>query len=181
MRSLPFSVSLLLSLSMMACQAGDDGEPGPERLTEEEVTSIPEGDAAGTWASGVYVTRTRTVACSGLCRLDTSIGTIDLCEEGEEREHRSELVQEGGRLGVRVDGSDVMPEYQGGLDDDGAFDVGGAHESGDLRYLARVVGDLDEAGTLAGTLTIRADGEPDGSVVRCTAEYDVEGERIDRD
>lgn len=176
--SLPSLGSLCLLVAVVAC--GGDGGSG-DGLERDDVVGLPAGDATGSAASGTYDLEMTIVACGGTCPvLRVGPARIATCDIGDVDYPTFEVVQTDGRLDLDAFGL-VLEKLDGGLDADGSFVVGGwgTRNSGSLAVAILGSGVLAGA-RLTGTALARAVGDVDGQWVDCTAQYELEGDRLDR-
>lgn len=161
-------------LIVAAC--GDDG------LTESDVRDLPPGNATGSALSGTYELEAITVSCSGSCAPVTVFGlVISPCDVGARNEELATVSQSDGALQVDVDDSLWASRLEGGVYDDGSFDIGGVKTElgGAARFISHATGSLDASGTWTGELEIRSVGSFEGQSRDCTAFVEVDGARVD--
>ena len=159
-------LALVALPALAACESGDGD------LDPDAVTTIPPGDATGSGATGTYLLETITTSCEGDCT--TSLGEIvySACDIGTRLDSDAEVTQDGGALVIDVDDSDYVSRLEGGLDADGAFEVGGlrTQQGGEVTITAR------STGTIAGTtLTGGARLLVTGMGLSCRIGVDVTG------
>jgi hypothetical protein len=168
-----FSMVLAAAFTLPACDGNGDGGG----LTPDDVRSIPPGDATGNALSGEYeVTRT-TRACSGRCAATVSGFLVAVCDVGEIVDSRVTVTQTDGDLEVLVD-DDVPALYRGGIQADGAYDLGAyATQNGaTIEITVRSQGTIT-ASSLTGTARSATWGSIEGQSLDCAGEYEVRGLR----
>lgn len=160
----------LLLLTGAGC-GGDD-------LSREVVTSLPAGTAVGTGASGSYTIALTVRSCGGGCRVQVGEHSGSVCEVGETSTETVELIQEDGRLQVRLDLGLVL---RGGIEGDGSFDVGGygggSLAQGQGSLTARAQGAVAAGGQITAQFKALLEGSVYGASIHCRITGDVTGER----
>jgi hypothetical protein len=162
----------LLSSVLVACQEGDE-------LNAESVREVPPGDARGEAASGSYRFESYTARCSGACGPVTSgIFTYHFCDVGDRDGGRAEIVQREGKLRADIDENFAITRYEGGLNADASFELGGygTQNGGQLEFFGHIDGFL-EHGRIDATAEVRMQGTFENSRIDCLAIYEIEGER----
>ncbi len=165
--------ALLVALTTVVAACG-----GPSGLSQDEVSSIPDGDGLGSPLDGLYTVQVRTIECSGSCGPFTvGFFSASVCDVGEVQTEYLTVTQEGGHL--RVDTSDTLSRFEGAAYQDGSFDVGGyvTQFGGDLEITARSVGRIDETGRIDATLRSLTWGEVGGDGADCYGVREVTGTR----
>ncbi len=164
--------TLLGALALLGC--GSDG------LSENDVTNIPPGDAVGMEHAGMYELEAVTVACAGSCAPVNAFGLIiSPCDVGARNNELAEITQVDGSL--QVDLEDVLwaSRLEGGVWNDGSFEVGGIKTElgGQIRFIAHSTGVLS-GGTWTSDLELRSVGTIDDQSRDCTATVEVTGTRL---
>jgi hypothetical protein len=158
---------------------GCSGSGGPS-LGVGDVTSIPNGTATGTAASGTYAVTIAVSSCTGTCTV-TGLGlTVSLCTAGGSSASNIIVVQSGGHLTAQTTAGDSgVASYSGGIDSDGSFDVGGATTNADgedVTVTSEATGSL-EGNVLSATVQTLYSGDASGNPVNCQATTQVSGVR----
>lgn len=155
----------------VAC--GDGG------LSENDVRDLPTGNATGTALSGTYDLEAVTVACSGSCAPVNVFGAIiSPCDVGARNDEVVLVTQADGELQVDVEDNLWASRLEGGIWNDGSFDIGGVKTElgGAARFISRATGFLNESGW-SGEFEVRSVGSFEGQSRDCTAIVEVEGSR----
>ena len=165
-----------LSLALAGCGGESD-------LSSEAVTSIPDGDGTGSARSGSYAIQLNTTSCSGQCpAIDLGWFKLTLCKQGA-RVTGSEIVgQQNGHLEVQINSSAFyVKDLKGGVNKDGAFDVGGVDQQQgkeyDVTITARVNGTISAGGVISGQARAKGSGSAYGDQIACQASYALSGQR----
>lgn len=170
---------VLLPLATAAALTACADDSTDESLSMQSVTEIPEGDAAGTDRSGSYQVDLYTSHCEGKCLAVSDWYTVTFCDVGDRDLESFHAEQDDGAL--QIDGNDdnYVSRYEGGIDADGSFEVGGyaTDAGGAMKSTARVEGSIDEAGVIDAVAEIHVWGSFEGNGVDCYATYEVAGER----
>jgi hypothetical protein len=163
-------------LLALVCAVGCGDDDGG--LDIDEVTNLPPGDADGDAASGTWTFEAYTSACAGVCSAGGGVLTAIFCEVGNRDNASAMVTQDDGALQIDVDDSFFVSRLKGGVDADGAFDVGGygTENGGALGITARLVGAF-EGDAAEGTAELRIVGEAYDDRIDCRASYDVTGTR----
>jgi hypothetical protein len=162
----------LLALALAGCGSSDT-------LTREEVENLPAGDATGTSISGDYELEFYTTACKGMCPLiDMGLYSISLCDVGHTDDASVSVTQTDGRL-VIIGSSLMVQRMEGGLDQDGSFQVGGyaTQSSGSVEVATLSSGSINPQSQLSATAETHAWGAIDQTQVNCTALFEITGQR----
>ncbi len=162
----------LTIIGAMACGGGG--------LSESEVRDLPAGNASGVALSGDYELDAITVDCSGSCTPVDVFGlVISPCDVGDRNEESATVTQSDGVLRVDVEDSLWASRLEGGIWDDGSFDIGGVKTElgGAARFISRATGFLTSDGRWTGELEIRTVGSFEGQSRDCTATVEVDGVR----
>jgi hypothetical protein len=157
----------------LGCGGGHSG------LDRSVVTSLPDGDATGSAASGNFNLDLYTRSCSGDCTY--SVGgatTISVCDVGQRMSATVILTQTDGHLQVDGDSSLIVDRLVGGIYKDGRFSVGGyaTQLGGAVQVTARVDGTL-AGDSLTATAQALGVGSVSGDSIDCLAGFDVTGHR----
>lgn len=164
------------------CDAEDpqqEDEVEDDYLGRNVVSSIPIGDAVGDAFSGDYQARATTVSCVGVCG-PVAVGgtTYTVCERDAETiewitaYQRDGVLQvdldDDGHIGINLDGY-VPVRLHGGIDADGAWDVGGVGNKfgRSLESTARARGTVRPGEPLEGTVEVQTVGVVEGTEVDC--------------
>ncbi|MEM9074061.1 MAG: hypothetical protein AAGE52_36550 [Myxococcota bacterium] len=161
----------LLSGILLACGGGG--------LSAGEVEDLPSGNAIGTDLSGTYELDALTVACSGSCAPIDAFGLfVTLCDVGDRNSDVAVVTQTDGVLRVDVEDNLSISRLEGGIFNDGSFEIGGVKTElgGRARFISRATGFLDADGW-RGELEVRSVGSAEGQSRDCTAIVEVTGER----
>jgi hypothetical protein len=162
---------LVGSLALVVFGAGCD-----DSLSEDAVTSIPAGNASGAALTGEYQLEWTTLECSGICaRLKVSdLESISVCDVGFRQRTTARITQTDGRLQLDVDDSLFAGRLSGGVNQDGAFDVGGIKtEAGQrLTLRSRATGTIDPASG-AGEVRTYSTGRADLPEQRCESRHEL--------
>ena len=173
---LPPLTLALAAVVLPACGDHDDASD----LSMDSVTEIPEGDARGTDRSGTYQVDIYTSHCEGSCLAVADWWTASFCDVGDRDLESFDATQRDGAL--QIDGSDdnYVSRYEGGIDGDGTFEVGGygTEGGGVMKSTARVEGEIADDGHIEAVAEIHVWGSYDGVAVDCYATYEVEGDRL---
>jgi hypothetical protein len=160
--------SLLVLALVLGCGGTDD-------LAPNVVTRLPDGDGAGSAASGAYSIDLYTSVCQGKC----SYGNAQsVCDIGQRTSGTLVMTQSGGHLRAEPQGSAlVLTRLDGGIWKDGRFDVGGlaTQLGGAVTITARAEGTVDGERNLAGQARARAQGSVEGESLDCTATFELSG------
>ncbi|MBN2498429.1 MAG: hypothetical protein JXR96_27815 [Deltaproteobacteria bacterium] len=165
---------LVCALLLGGCGSGDGD------LDKDVVTHLPDGNASGSAASGVYDMEIYTSACEGMCpEIDYGIFVYHLCDVGDRDSTQVLVDQADGHLQVDLDSDQYVTRLAGGIDSDGSFDIGGygTQNSGSVQITARFQGvisgdEFDGQGRMLGKGTV------DQQRIDCTASYEITGTRI---
>ena len=166
----------LLLCTMVAAALGCGGGDGD--LGRDVVTSLPDGTASGTAASGTYDIELYTSACSGRCAANTGVFTVTVCDVGQRSTATMTAAQTDGHLQVdAAEGSLMVTRLVGGINADDSFDVGGygTQNGGTVDVTARARGSM--GATLTGTVEAHAAGSVGSGNLDCRATYDLTGTR----
>ena len=158
----------------LAAACGSDG------LSENDVRDLPLGNASGSALSGTYDLQAITVSCSGSCAPVEVFGLIiSPCDVGARNEEVAVVTQTDGELQVDIEDNLWASRLEGGIWNDGSFDVGGVKTElgGAARFISRATGFLNESGW-TGELEVRSVGSFEGQSRDCTAIVEVEGARF---
>ena len=167
-------LSILRTVLLAGLVPGCDSESAPAeddvQLDRDVVESVPEGDAVGNGFSGSYETVATDQACVGLCGpIATGGTTLLVCSPHAESVEWITTYQEDGALridldddghiGINLDGY-VPVRLNGGIDADGAWDVGGygTKFGGRLESTARIRGTVPEGEPLSATVDLHVFG-----------------------
>ncbi len=165
---------------------------------DPDVESLPDGDAVGSDATGIYQVESQILRCEGVCTYHA--GRPDepndrprpvppatpgdpqtdstLCVIGEVHESTLAVGQANGHLTVEVLENPLMLVFEGGIDESGEFDVvGQAYQNdGALLNRTRVAGTFDDDG-FEGAAVAHLTGAIGADTIDCQITYDVTGER----
>ena len=114
--------ALVMALATASIGCGDGG------LDPFSVTTIPDGNATGTAASGIYDIEIRTVDCDGICAGSSGIFSLSFCDIGDVDQETITITQSDGHLSI--DWDEPISRLEGGLDQSGQYDVGGVGTQG---------------------------------------------------
>jgi hypothetical protein len=146
---------------------------GADALDPDVVTHLPDGDGAGTAASGTYAIDLYTSGCQGRCSYGSG---QSVCDIGQRHAGSLVITQSGGHLRIEPEGTElVLTRLESGIWKDGHFDVGGlaTQLGGNVVITARASGTL--SATLTGQARARAQGKVGGDELDCTASFDLSG------
>ena len=168
--TLRYSLLSAVALTLVACGSSGD-------LSPDAVQGIPAGDALGSAHSGEYSLDLRITECSGACGPFRVSGfLVTLCDVGDTDFMYVDVTQSDGALSIDTD--DLPSRFEGGVDADGRFDVGGyaTQFGGALQITARSQGSI-EGDTLEATLRSRTVGSFEGQSADCIGVREVTGTR----
>lgn len=169
-------VALVWALAALVGCGGDSG------LSRDVVTSLPDGNATGTALSGQYRVTITTTSCAGACPSFQVLGvfTYSICKVGDVDSNETiTTTQTDGHLEVVGDSSLFVQRLVGGVDADGAFDIGGyeAQGEGQVDVTARARGSISQSGLLQATAQARGVGSAEGKSINCVGSYTLSGQR----
>jgi hypothetical protein len=152
---------------------------GDGDLSRQAVTSIPDGNAEGTAHSGSYQVDLYTSSCAGACALRVFDITFSLCSIGQRAEETIAVSQSDGHLRVDGDSNLYVSRLEGGIDQDGSFEVGGyaTQAGGAVEITARVRGSILPAGALVGQALAHGIGSYEGQSIDCHGTYEISGKQ----
>jgi hypothetical protein len=165
------ATALLLCSMAIACGGGE--------LSRSVVTTLPDGNATGSAASGSYLLSVSTTACSGACpTFKVLFFDVVICKVGDQNTATATVKQTEGRL--EVDSTALLVEHlAGGINSDGAFDIGGAEKMSNdaVDVTVRARGTLLSDGQLSTEARAHGVGVVDSTSIDCTATYQIGGSR----
>ena len=169
-------MAAVLAFAALAGCGGDSG------LSRDVVTSLPDGNGAGTALSGQYRVTINTTSCSGECPSFQVLGvfTYSICEVGAVDSNETiTATQTDGHLEVEGDSSLFVQRLVGGVDADGTFDIGGyeAQGEGQVDVTARAEGRITTGGAIQATAQARGVGSAEGKSINCVGSYTLSGQR----
>lgn len=169
--------TLVIWALVVLAGCGDDNG-----LSRDVVTSLPDGNAAGAALSGQYRVTITTTSCSGECPSFQVLGvfTYRICEVGAVDSNETiTATQTDGHLEVVGDSSLFVQRLVGGVDSDGAFDIGGyeTQADGQVEVTARAKGSISAGGAIQATAQARGVGSAEGKSINCVGSYTLGGQR----
>jgi len=166
------AAACMKALAVLVLLAACDG--GATDLDADVVTNLPPGDATGSAMTGSYRMESVTTACDGDCNTSFDGAVYSACDVGTRLDDLIDIVQTDGALRIDVDGNDYVSRMEGGVNGDGAYDVGGLRTQlgGQITITARTRGTITAA-TMTGTARLRVTGRG----IDCVIEADVDGAR----
>ncbi len=160
---------------------------------DPDVDSLPDGDGVGNAATGIYEMESQVLRCEGACTYNSGgqsepgnptepdnggapMTDSSLCVVGEIYESTLAINQVDGHLYAEV--LDAPLVFEGGIDQDGHFDVVGQTTQNDGAILnrTRTAGTL-EGDTLEAAAVAHLTGSIGANTIDCTITYDVSGVR----
>ncbi len=169
----PWLLVAALPLALGCSSSGED-------LSVDTVTHLPDGTGTGDAASGVYTLQLDVTACSGSCSATVAGFPVSICTVGPAGSAVMTVTQTGGHLAVHNDGANVVVhDLSGGIDANGAFDVGGVAagvDGQDLTVTTRAEGTLG-GGTATATAESQGTGTVDGTPIDCVQSLQMSGSR----
>jgi hypothetical protein len=143
------------------------------------VTNLPEGDAMGDMVTGSYSTDLYTTDCRGDCVYELFGEPTSACDVGVTTITTVAVTQDDGYLLIETNDSNILIQrFEGGIDQDGSFDVGGyaTQLGGEVEITGRSQGTITGDGDVTGTMQVHGRGEVAGDRIDCVASYDITGE-----